>query len=59
VPFYRSYSSTNVDHFYTTDVTNLSNDILNAAYVLQSVAAFVFVTQEESTVQFYRLYGYA
>ncbi|KAJ7921974.1 hypothetical protein B0H13DRAFT_1604063, partial [Mycena leptocephala] len=47
VPFYRSYTSTAVDHFYTTDVTNLSNDILNDAYVLQSVAAFVFVTQED------------
>ncbi|KAJ7115682.1 hypothetical protein C8R44DRAFT_983712 [Mycena epipterygia] len=57
VPFYRGYVSTDVDHFYTTDVTNLNADILNDACVLQSVAALVFVTQEESTVQLYRLYS--
>ncbi|KAJ6575660.1 hypothetical protein DFH09DRAFT_1150806 [Mycena vulgaris] len=58
VPFYRTYLSTVVDHFYTTDVTNVNADILNGAYGLQSVAGFVFFTQEDSTVQFYRLYRY-
>ncbi|KAJ7277314.1 hypothetical protein C8J57DRAFT_956263, partial [Mycena rebaudengoi] len=59
VPFYRSYKSTDVDHFYTTNVTNLNTDILHASDVLESVIAFVFVTQEESTVRFYRLFSSA
>ncbi|KAF8180947.1 hypothetical protein K438DRAFT_1602107, partial [Mycena galopus ATCC 62051] len=59
VPFYRGYTSKAVDHVYTTDVTNLSDDILHSAYVLQGVAAFVFLAQEESTVRLYRLYSTA
>ncbi|KAJ7787233.1 hypothetical protein B0H14DRAFT_2629631 [Mycena olivaceomarginata] len=53
-PFYRSYNNPSfVDHYYTASV-----DFLNTAsssYPLQCVAAFVFVTQEESTVPLYRL----
>ncbi|KAJ7443828.1 hypothetical protein FB451DRAFT_1295130 [Mycena latifolia] len=56
LPFYRSYKSTTVDHFYTTDVT-LVNNAVAANYALQSVAGLVFVTQEESTAPFYRLHS--
>ncbi|KAJ7758693.1 hypothetical protein B0H16DRAFT_1720783 [Mycena metata] len=57
LPFYRSYQSSNVDHYYTTNVELVTEAItFTAPYVLQEVAAFVFATQEESTVPFYRLY---
>jgi hypothetical protein len=48
-----------VDHYYTTDVTIMNSIILNANYALQSVAGLVFVTEEESTTPFYRLYNSA
>ncbi|KAJ7185877.1 hypothetical protein C8R46DRAFT_982702, partial [Mycena filopes] len=56
LPFYRSYKSTVVDHFYTTNVQQVNGAIANALYALEGVAALVFGTQEESTVPFYRLY---
>ncbi|KAJ7292538.1 hypothetical protein C8J57DRAFT_1266265 [Mycena rebaudengoi] len=55
VPFYRSYKPAAVDHFYTTNVNIVTRAITGASYSLQGVAALVFVTQEESTVPFYRL----
>ncbi|KAJ7853432.1 hypothetical protein B0H13DRAFT_1642903, partial [Mycena leptocephala] len=57
LPFYRGYNSAEVDHFYSTNV-NLVNQAA-AGWPLQEVAAFVFVTQEESTVPFYRLWSAA
>ncbi|KAJ7835423.1 hypothetical protein B0H13DRAFT_1652641, partial [Mycena leptocephala] len=52
--FYRVYNPTTVDHAYTTDVGVVNRSPANG-YSLQCVAALVFVTQEESTVPFYRL----
>ncbi|KAJ7758692.1 hypothetical protein B0H16DRAFT_1720782 [Mycena metata] len=58
LPFYRSYRSSGVDHYYTTNVELVSASIASSSppYVLQEVAAFVFATQEEPTIPFYRLY---
>jgi hypothetical protein len=58
LPFYRSYNPTTVDHFYGTDVNLVNNAITGAGYSLQEVAAFVFVTQEESTVPFYHIWSH-
>jgi hypothetical protein len=57
MPFYRSYNPTVVDHYYITDVNGITDHA--PSYALQEVAALVFVTQEESTVQFYRLWSSA
>ncbi|KAJ7918382.1 hypothetical protein B0H13DRAFT_1607407, partial [Mycena leptocephala] len=57
LPFYRSYKSTVVDHFYTTNVNLVTDAAVGSLYALQGVAALVFATQEESTVPFYRLYN--
>ncbi|KAJ7712789.1 hypothetical protein B0H16DRAFT_1436434, partial [Mycena metata] len=59
VPFYRSFASSVVDHFYTAQVT-LVNNAVNvgsgaSGFLLEEVAGLVFATQEESTVPFYRL----
>ncbi|KAJ6484915.1 hypothetical protein C8R45DRAFT_1075236 [Mycena sanguinolenta] len=54
VPYYRTYSSSLISHAYTADVPALNGGIING-YPLQTVAGLVFVTQEVSTVQFYRL----
>ncbi|KAJ7315415.1 hypothetical protein DFH08DRAFT_893849, partial [Mycena albidolilacea] len=55
LPFYRIYAASMTEHFYTPDVIRVSDSIRNRAYNLENVAAMVFVTQEESTVPFYRL----
>lgn len=46
-----------MDHGYSANVGIISRG--TAAYPLQEVAAFVFLTQEESTVPFYRLFSAA
>ncbi|KAJ7243539.1 hypothetical protein C8J57DRAFT_1366112 [Mycena rebaudengoi] len=55
LPFYRIYAASITEHFYTPDVIAVSVGIRNNAYNLEKVAAMVFVTQEESTVPFFRL----
>ncbi|KAJ6493895.1 hypothetical protein C8R47DRAFT_1069851 [Mycena vitilis] len=59
VPFYRIYSSSGIDHEYTTFVGNVNHDVLVDGSLLQTVAALVFVTQGTSTVPFYRLFSTA
>ncbi|KAJ6454336.1 hypothetical protein C8R45DRAFT_944597 [Mycena sanguinolenta] len=54
LPMYRIYDASIPSRFYTFDVTTVSNSI-KSAYVLETVAAMVFSTQEEGTVPFYRL----
>ncbi|KAJ7906782.1 hypothetical protein B0H13DRAFT_2333133 [Mycena leptocephala] len=48
LPFYRIYNPSSVTYRYTTNSGIVSS-------LLEGVAALVFVTQEESTVPFYRL----
>ncbi|KAJ7847568.1 hypothetical protein B0H14DRAFT_2164399, partial [Mycena olivaceomarginata] len=55
VPYYRTYSGALISHSYATDVPALNGGIIQSGYPLQTVAGLVFVTQEVSTVQFYRL----
>ncbi|KAJ7697801.1 hypothetical protein B0H17DRAFT_1130082 [Mycena rosella] len=59
VPYYRTYSSSVVDHAYTADVPALNGGIVRSGYPVQGVAGLVFVSQELSAVQFYRLYSAA
>jgi hypothetical protein len=59
VPYYRTYSSSVVDHAYTADVPALNGAIVPGGYPVQGVTGLVFITQEVSTVQFYRLYSAA
>ncbi|KAF7346880.1 hypothetical protein MVEN_01440000 [Mycena venus] len=58
VPFYRSYHSANVDHWYTPDVAQI-NTYNPQGFALQGVAGLVFITQEPGTTPFYRLYNSA
>ncbi|KAJ7043766.1 hypothetical protein C8F04DRAFT_1229241 [Mycena alexandri] len=57
VPFYSLFNSATVDYYYTADA-GLVDTVFPApsGYALQGVAGLVFVTQEESTVPFYRLH---
>ncbi|KAJ7792548.1 hypothetical protein B0H13DRAFT_1935701 [Mycena leptocephala] len=57
VPFYSTFNSATVDYYYTADAAFV--DVVFPApsgYALQGLAGLVFVTQEESTVPFYRLH---
>jgi hypothetical protein len=51
-PFYRIFKPTPADYLYLTSI-----DLVNSAtaFAFDGVAAFVFATQEESTVPLYRL----
>ncbi|KAJ7801271.1 hypothetical protein B0H14DRAFT_1680317 [Mycena olivaceomarginata] len=56
-PFYRSYQPTQVDHYYTYDPNLINTAVKINNYSLEEVAAFVFLTQEDSTVPFYHLHS--
>ncbi|KAF8189105.1 hypothetical protein K438DRAFT_1593415 [Mycena galopus ATCC 62051] len=56
VPFYRTYHSGYVDHWYTSGV-NLINEYLPQGYPLEGVTGLVFVTSEPGTTQLYRLFS--
>ncbi|KAJ7715287.1 hypothetical protein B0H14DRAFT_3171268 [Mycena olivaceomarginata] len=54
VPFYSLFNSPTIDYYYTADAALV--DAVFPGYALQGLAGLVFVTQEESTVPFYRLH---
>ncbi|KAF8179996.1 hypothetical protein K438DRAFT_1207071, partial [Mycena galopus ATCC 62051] len=54
VPFYRIFDASIPARFYTPNVATVTTSI-KTGYALETVAAMVFATQEESTVPFYRL----
>jgi hypothetical protein len=55
LPLYRIFRPTFANHYYTTSVGLVNNAVVNLQS-LEGAAALVFLTQEESTVQFYRLF---
>lgn len=55
MPFYRAYDSVSIDHYYTPSVASVNNVVASGSWVLQGIAALVFITQEESTVPLYHL----
>ncbi|KAJ7616129.1 hypothetical protein FB45DRAFT_935330 [Roridomyces roridus] len=54
VPFYRSFSSSRQDYWYSPDGTAVSTAI-RAGYELQEVIGLIFLTQEEGTAPLYHL----
>lgn len=58
VPFYRSYHSARIDHWYTADVQRINQFVqVPQGFALEGVAGLVFVTNEPGTTPFYRLYS--
>lgn len=57
VALLRAYQPTYVDHFYTTDVNEMDNAVINLGYDLEGDAAQVFTTQQVSTIPLYRMYN--
>ncbi|KAJ7624233.1 hypothetical protein DFH06DRAFT_1008532, partial [Mycena polygramma] len=53
-PFYRMLTGTS-EYLYIADITVVNPALHSGSWTLQVVAALVFVTQEVSTVPFYRL----
>ncbi|KAF7350006.1 hypothetical protein MVEN_01302200 [Mycena venus] len=56
VPYYQHYSSAVTDYYYTADAALVNTVITSYHYTFQRVAGLVFITQQPSTVPFYRLY---
>ncbi|KAG0707830.1 hypothetical protein DFH29DRAFT_994839 [Suillus ampliporus] len=48
---------TNVDHFYTTNVNEMNNAVASGGYDREQDAAYVFTTQQRSTIPLYRSYN--
>ncbi|KAJ7687958.1 GMC oxidoreductase-domain-containing protein [Mycena rosella] len=55
-PLYRDYSSSQGDHFYTTDIGEYNSANANG-YVPEGIRALVFTTQVASSVQLMRLWS--
>ncbi|KAJ7175031.1 hypothetical protein C8R43DRAFT_873285, partial [Mycena crocata] len=56
VPFYRSYNSAQIDHWYTPDVAQI-NVFDCGGWVLQGVTGLAFVTQAPGTTPFFRVWN--
>ncbi|SJL16019.1 uncharacterized protein ARMOST_19534 [Armillaria ostoyae] len=50
VPFYRMYSPTAVDHFYTTDETQRSNAINNLGFNDEGIAGYIYSSTSQLCV---------
>lgn len=60
MPYYRLLSSALTDYYYTASAAQVDAVFGGPnSYALQGVAGLVFITQEESTVPFYRLTKFA
>ena len=57
VPLRRAWSAKSTDHLYTTNLTNIENDIVKDGYVSQGDAGFVYPSQAPNSVPLYRLYS--
>jgi Repeat of unknown function (DUF5648) len=57
VPWLRAYNAKAIDHFYTTNVTEMQNAITNLGYSAEGITGLLFSDQEPSTVPLYRLYS--
>ncbi|KAJ7898353.1 hypothetical protein B0H13DRAFT_1623209 [Mycena leptocephala] len=56
VPFFRSYSGKNIDHFYTASATEV-DEFEAAGYVLETTPGFVYTNQTCNSVPLYRLFS--
>ncbi|KAJ7624446.1 hypothetical protein FB45DRAFT_1060747 [Roridomyces roridus] len=56
VPFYRTYNSAKIDHWYTYDV-NALNSFNPQGWAFQNALGFVFLTQEEGTAPLFHLFN--
>ncbi|EIM85384.1 uncharacterized protein STEHIDRAFT_59836, partial [Stereum hirsutum FP-91666 SS1] len=58
-PFYRAYSASAIDHYYTTSSEQLNNAVTNHGYVFQGVTGNVLASQSNITDSepLYRLYS--
>ncbi|KAI0689396.1 hypothetical protein BC835DRAFT_1283127, partial [Cytidiella melzeri] len=55
VPLYRLYSSSAPDHFYTTNAAE-RDACTNYGYTLESTAAQVLASPDDSSIPFFRIY---
>ncbi|KAJ4482023.1 hypothetical protein J3R30DRAFT_3455929 [Lentinula aciculospora] len=58
VPFLRAFSSSLQDHFYTTNVSEMTNSaLLGGVYSFEGESAFLWSTPQPGTVPLFRLYN--
>ncbi|KAE9392835.1 hypothetical protein BT96DRAFT_261406 [Gymnopus androsaceus JB14] len=57
VPLWRAYNGGVVDHFYTTNVTEMESALTQDGYSLEGSSAYVWTTQETGTTPLYRLFN--
>src|SRR5947207_2748436 len=56
-PFYRLYSPTSGDHFYTANWAEAVNAFTNLGYKYEGIAAYVSTSSTTGLRPFYRLYS--
>lgn len=57
VTFLRANNGSTPDHFYTTNVAELTNAVISGSYKLEGTACRIFKGQEPYTVPLFRLYN--
>ncbi|KAH9830967.1 uncharacterized protein C8Q71DRAFT_862103 [Rhodofomes roseus] len=57
VPFFRAYSTSATDHFYTTNYAEMKNAITNLSYSYEGNMGLIFRIPTVSTALLYRLYS--
>ncbi|THH12952.1 hypothetical protein EW146_g7219 [Bondarzewia mesenterica] len=57
IPLYRMYSSSAVDHFYTTSASERDNAVNNLGYSDEGIAAFVYSSNICGSIPLYRVYS--
>ncbi|TBU31514.1 hypothetical protein BD309DRAFT_702987 [Dichomitus squalens] len=57
LPLLRAYSPSAMDHFYTTNATEMKNAVTNLGYRQENNAATVHSDQTPITIPLYRLYS--
>ena len=57
VPFFRAYSASLTDHFYTTNYAEMKSVTSSGTYALEKAPGFVFRTPAPSTTPLLRLYS--
>ncbi|KAH9918926.1 uncharacterized protein BXZ73DRAFT_52705, partial [Epithele typhae] len=57
VPFYRLYSPSGTDHFYTTNEAEANNAAGNLGYTYEGVSSFIYPTSLCGAVPLYRMYN--
>ena len=57
IPLYRAYSEKALDHFYTTNQTEMNEHVASMGYAYEGISAYVYASWICGSTPLYRLYS--